>query len=482
LPHHAEGVTPHRLPGSSLQDWFFGHSTSRLSTFNITMAWRFLGQLDHSALRRALRDLCSRHEALRTTLSYSEDPIAQLIWPQDGLVLKEVDLSSGSRARSRFQRLVVTEARAPFDLRDASRPLARASLVTLGPADHVLILVVHHAIADGWSCAVLFRDIQQLYNAAVLDRPSSLAPLDVQFGDYAAWEQSFESPRLDAYWRGRLGSSKRSLRLPQQPATAEIEKEYVSTPRLTPRISPGVTHLLRRLAGQHKTSFAIVLCAGVVAALSRYALEDVTVAVVDGNRDRPELQPVVGWLVNLLLLQVDTSGKPTFHDLVMRAHEAFHAAYDHRIPFATLRRLMSEGTGQCPESPFDVVFNYLPYVTGDSAVALAARKRELRVEMLELSPSNTRIAMKSGPGSAGWFDYNLRAGADGDLGGYVWGNERVFAPGVVLALGRELMETLRRVSLRPEKPVRDIVSQFAHLPTDSHTRSPRDRVAEAGLP
>ena len=329
------------LPLSFSQErlWFLDRLRPGTSEYNIPLALRLSGALRHDALATAWSALLARHEPLRTVFVEGASGPLQRVRPAGAQPLPLIDLSGlpGGRREEVGRELAAAEAGAPFDL--AEGPLLRTTVVRLGPSEHLLVAVVHHIVSDGWSMEVLVREMTELYGAAVEGRPPELAPLAVQYGDYAAWEREHLAgarlAELLGCWSGRLDGV-RPLDLPtDRPRPAErIGRGATVRRRLPAALRSGLEALARHRGA---TSF-MVLVAAFQALLSRLAGDDdVAVGTPIANRRRAELEPLIGFFVNTLVLRGDLSGDPTFAELLERTRAVTLEAYAHQeLPFERL--------------------------------------------------------------------------------------------------------------------------------------------------
>ncbi|HXS65860.1 MAG TPA: amino acid adenylation domain-containing protein [Streptosporangiaceae bacterium] len=327
------------LPLSFAQEqlWFLHRFAPGQSTYNVPQALSLSGPLDVAALEEALDALVARHEALRTRLVTGDrgDPI-QVIDPPAPLPMKVTDLRDQPLAQMR--QLAQAEAVKPFAL--VGGPLIRVRLYRLAEGDHVLLLVIHHVIFDGWSARVLLHDLAALYEQQITGGPSGLTQLPIQFADYALWERQRERggpahSELEQYWRQTL---------------AEATTVHFPTDRPRPISDDGdgglAEHLidgelqdqLRDLSQRTGSTLFVILLSALQALLFRYTgLVDLTVGTVTANRARPELTPLIGFLVNTLPIRTDISGDPPFSELIERVRQATIGAYAHQdLPFAKI--------------------------------------------------------------------------------------------------------------------------------------------------
>ncbi|HEX9030656.1 MAG TPA: condensation domain-containing protein, partial [Streptosporangiaceae bacterium] len=344
IPRRQPGLTDLPLSYGQEQLWFIDRFAPGLPTYNIPHALRITGPLDAAALSRAAAGLVSRHEALRTRLVTGADgrPV-QVIDPPGELTLELVDLSGGS-AHDRdvaLSELIETESVRPFSLEHG--PLLRAHLVRLADDEHVLVIVFHHVVFDGWSAGVFLRELAALYGQERDGQPSGLAELPVQFADYALWERDRLSgpllEELECYWRGVLDGFE-TIEFPTDRRRGVLDDfGGALAVRMT---SQDLLGGLRALARREGTTLFVTLMAGLQALLYRYTGQtDLVVGTASANRGRAELAPMIGFLVNTLPIRADLSGDPPFTEVLARVREATTGAYGHQdLPFARLVETM----------------------------------------------------------------------------------------------------------------------------------------------
>jgi surfactin family lipopeptide synthetase A len=330
-----------RLPPSFAQQrlWFLDQLVPGNPFYNEHAAVRIGFAVSAAALERSLREIVRRHETLRTTFMAVDGEPVQVIAPSAEVSLPCVDLRHLPRdvRLAEARRFAAEEARRSFDLRYG--PLFRTTLLQLDEAEYVFLLTTHHIISDGWSLGVFGRELETLYPAMAMDRPSPLPPLPIQYSDYAVWQREFLSgPLLDeqlAYWRQQLTD----LPLLQMPT---------DRPRLAVPTFRGALHAveipdalvvrLRSLAQSERATLFMVLFAGFQALLARYTgQEDIVVGVPIANRTRTELESLIGFFVNTLVFRTDVSGNPTVRELLRRVRSVALGAYAHQdLPFEKL--------------------------------------------------------------------------------------------------------------------------------------------------
>ncbi|HEX2642183.1 MAG TPA: amino acid adenylation domain-containing protein, partial [Thermoanaerobaculia bacterium] len=322
------------LPASFAQErlWFLDRLAPGRPAYNLAVALRLAGELEASALDRAFDAVVERHESLRTTFAERDGRPVQVIAPPRTGVLEAVDLSPVE-----VEPWAAEEAAAPFDLERG--PLLRARLLRLGEREHVLLLTLHHIVSDGWSMGVLVREVSALYAALTPGssrRERGFGGEGLQYADYAVWQRQWLSgdvlERQLTYWRQRLAGAPPVLDLPtDRPRPAALDARGASE---TLETLGGVQALAR---ARSVTPF-MTLLAGFAAVLARWTgADDVVVGAPVANRDRPEIEGMIGLFVNTLVLRTDLSGDPSFSQLLARVREAALGAYAHAdVPFEKL--------------------------------------------------------------------------------------------------------------------------------------------------
>ena len=332
-----EGALP--LSFAQQRLWFLDRLRPGDASYNISAALRIEGALDVESLRRAFEELVRRHEALRTTFSTHQGSPQQLIHPPHAWSLPAVDLTAvpAQEREAQARELALQEAQRPFSL--STGPLLRTQLLKLGDREHLLLLGMHHIVADGWSMGVLVREVAALYEAFTQGRPSPLPELPVQYADFAAWQRQWlQGPVLDAqldYWRQQLQGAP-ILELPTdkpRPALQSHRGHFVSF-----RIPAPTVAGLNQLAHESGSTLFMVLMAAWQSLLGRYSgQDDICVGTPIANRTRNETEPLIGFFINSLVLRTRLDGDPTFVQLLARVNEASLAAFAHQdVPFEQL--------------------------------------------------------------------------------------------------------------------------------------------------
>jgi amino acid adenylation domain-containing protein len=330
------------LPLSSAQQrlWFLDQLEPNHPFYNVPIATWLNGPLDAPALEASLAQLVARHELLRTTFPAVEGRPQQVIHSSLDLPLVHHDLRSAPAAeREPLARSQAVElSRQPFDL--AQGPLLRAHLWQLDDQRHLLLLVLHHIVCDGWSMGVLVQELTRLYQAQHTGSSAELAPLPIQYADFAAWQQQqLDSPAADeqlAYWRQQLAELPPVLELPtDRPRPARPAFRGGRRPL---RWSATLSQRLQQLSQQEQSTLFMTLLAGWQTLLYRLSGQsDLCIGTPIANRTQTELEPLIGFFANTLVLRGRLAPELSFRQLLAQARETTLAAYTHQeVPFERL--------------------------------------------------------------------------------------------------------------------------------------------------
>lgn len=321
--------------------WFMHQLTPEIPLFNLCIAIRVRTGLDGGVLRNAWGDIVRRHESLRTTFHEVDGTPMPRIADFEQPPLRELDLShmDPSGREAELARISQAEASYAYDLEQG--PLARMTLVRCNPNDHVLLVSMHHIISDGWSMTVLVRELLLAYQNRCEGRAMPLSDLDVQYSDYAAWqrEQLGEEANNEdlqqqlAYWKDQLAGAPACLQLPTDRPRPAVPTFRGATRSV--KFSAAQTKAIEEFSRKADATPYMTLLAGLQTVLGRYARQDdVCIGTALANRSRPELEGLIGFFVNTVVMRGDLSGNPTFRELVARTRETTLAAYDHPdVPF-----------------------------------------------------------------------------------------------------------------------------------------------------
>ena len=328
------------LPLSSAQErlWFLDQAQPGSPFYNIPLTQRLKGDLRLDILRQVIAALVRRHESLRTGFPSRAGKPAQRIAPPEVDLLEVIDLTSIPYAETVALGLAAAEAGRSFDLSEP--PLARFTLLRLAADDHVLLLTLHHIIADGWSLGVLIQDVGSLYRAFAAGETPSLPPLPIQTADFAAWQQAkIDRGVLEkqlGWWKERL------VDLPDLEFPTDLPRSDTPTYRGRREAFPVPARLTAALATVQQeregVTLFMVLLAGFQALLGRLTgLDDSVVGSAIANRNRRELEGLIGFFVNTLVMRTDLAGDPSFEELLNRVRGTALGAFENQdVPFERL--------------------------------------------------------------------------------------------------------------------------------------------------
>ncbi|NOK15293.1 condensation domain-containing protein, partial [Corallococcus exercitus] len=285
------------------------------ASYNLPTALRLTGQVDVESLRRAFEALVARHDSLRTTFHEHQGQATQHIHAPDTWTLPIIELSSLPEAQREVeaQRKVEAEARQPFDLRHG--PLLRTALVRLAAEEHLLLVTMHHIVSDGWSMGVLVRELVAFYEAFSAGQTPVLAPLPVQYTDFATWQRNWLQGEVLAaqlgYWKQLLSGAPATLELPTDHPRPATQPHAGAT--LSVGIPQATSDALKALAQREGATPFMVLLAAWQVLLSRYsAQDDVSVGSPIAGRTQAEAEGLIGFFVNTLVLRSRVKPEDSF--------------------------------------------------------------------------------------------------------------------------------------------------------------------------
>nr|WP_322724278.1 non-ribosomal peptide synthetase [Streptomyces spongiae] len=356
-PALTPGTRPERLPLSSAQQrlWVLYQVEGPNPTYNIPSAWRLTGDLDAGALRAAVGDLVTRHETLRTVFPDDEGRAYQrVLEPQD--VFFEVEDVDAALLPERLAQAGTYG----FEL-DREPPL-RVHVFRTGEQEWTLLLLLHHIAGDEWSEAPLHRDLGRAYAARLEGRAPEWEPLPVQYADYTLWQERLLAEVGEeqlGYWKRALAGLPEELTLPVDRARP-LESSYRGG-SADLSLDAELAAELHRLARDNGVSVFMVLQAAVATLLSRLgAGHDIPIGSPISGRTDAALEDLVGFFLNTLVLRTDTSGDPTFRELLARVREADLAAFDHQdVPFERLVEVLNPARSLARHPLFQVMVVYL---------------------------------------------------------------------------------------------------------------------------
>jgi amino acid adenylation domain-containing protein len=375
-------------PASFQQEsiWLFHELEPGSTTYNIPVVLALGGPLDVAALERALAGVVARHDVLRTTFVDREGAPYQHVHPPEPPRFRFDDFSAETRAtRERLaEEIWKSEGDSPFDL--AHDCPIRVALIRVEPEKHYLVVTFHHIAADGFSVIVFARDLFSMYQTLIGEEARKIPPMDFQYADYSrgqrSWAASPEFQKTLDFWTGLLGGGVPVLDLPADHPRPAVQTFRGATIQLT--LSAEISTALRQLSRRNGSTLFMTMLAVFDTLLFRYAGEDdVIVGAPMLNRDRAEVQNLIGMFVNTIVLRSDLSGNPSFTDVLARVRQTCLGAFAHQdIPFARVLDELHPQRDSSRTPLFQVMFNMFP---GD--VAEVMRVGELMVKV----PSMDRV-------------------------------------------------------------------------------------------
>ncbi|MBD2040985.1 amino acid adenylation domain-containing protein, partial [Microcoleus sp. FACHB-672] len=405
------------LPLSFAQErlWFLEKLRPATAFYNIATTIKMAGRLNPNVLEQSLNEILRRHEALRSSFTTVDGQPVQAVAATVHLKLPIFDLRSLSETKreAETERLTVEEAQRPFDL--AQAPLVRATLLQLSDTEHILLLTVHHIVSDGWSMGLLHREMLAIYQSLMAGEPSPLAEVPVQYPDFAVWHrqwlQTQEAGKASpletqlSYWKQQLQGAPSALEMPTDRPRPPIQTFRGAThPVVLPK---PLIEALNRLSRQTGASLYMTLLAAFNTLLHRYtAQEDIVLGTVTANRNWSEIENLIGFFVNTLLVRTDLSGNVSFRELLERVREVAFGAYAHQdLPFEKLVNELHPNRDLSQNPLFQVMFVFqkdgletleIPGLTLNfSNVHCGTAKFDLTLQLQETSS-----------GVSGWFEYS----------------------------------------------------------------------------
>jgi amino acid adenylation domain-containing protein len=337
IPRRAESG-PAPLSFAQQRLWFFDQFEPGNPAYNLVSTVLLQGKLDTLALERSFSEVIRRHEALRTTFDVIEGQPVQIIALPKPLHLRVVDIMRLPEAEREDTVQDLLKQQTSFDLKRG--PLLGITLVRLRDREHVLLLAMHHIISDAWSMGVLIGEVGRLYESYATGREVALPALPIQYADFAAWQRQWlQGDVLEeqfAYWRQKLGGSLPVLELPTDRPRPAVQTYNGSS--LSFSLSRAVSRSLKSLCKAEGVTLFMTLLAAFKVLLYRYTRqEDLIVGSPIANRQRQELESLIGFFVNTLAMRTDLSGSPTFRELLKRVRETALGAYSNQdLPFESL--------------------------------------------------------------------------------------------------------------------------------------------------
>ncbi|HZD92912.1 MAG TPA: condensation domain-containing protein, partial [Candidatus Sulfotelmatobacter sp.] len=353
---------PERLPLSYAQRrlWFIDQLEGSSAEYNMPQALRLRGELDLPALRKTIDTIVERHESLRTHFAQIEGEPVQIIELPRPVDLPVEDISSlaEDQQRSKVLEAMRREWDQPFSL--ATGPVLRMKLIKVGERDHILLRNFHHIVSDGWSQSVFNREFMLLYEAFQQGRENPLSPLPIQYADFALWQRTWLNEdtltRDIEYWKNQLENIPEQLRLPSDRPRQTMQTykaDYCSA-----MISTDQVNTLKQFGRNQQATLYMTLLSVFAVLLGRYSgQDDVVVGSPIANRREAQLEDLVGFFVNSLVMRVRLNPQQSFTELLAEVRKTALEAYQHQdVPFERLVEVLSPKRSLNKTPIFQVVF------------------------------------------------------------------------------------------------------------------------------
>ncbi|PEI11175.1 non-ribosomal peptide synthetase [Pseudomonas putida] len=425
---------------------FLWHLEPDSAAYHLPSALNLRGALDLAALQQSFDALVARHESLRTTFATDGERTTPVIHAPAPVSIARhtLALAPGEDRAARLRTCITEEIRQPFDL--AQGPLLRASLLCLGPDDHVLLITQHHIVSDGWSLALMVQELVHLYRAYSSGQPASLPALPIQYADYAAWQRQWmdggERQRQLAYWTAQLGGEQPVLALPSD-RPRPLHSSYRGA-RIDLPLSPALADGLRQLARREGVTLFMLLLATFQCLLHRYAGQsDIRVGVPVANRTRKETEGLIGFFVNTQVHKADIDTHQPFVRLLQQVKATALEAQAHQdLPFEQLVDALQVERSLNRSPLFQVMFNHR---SAERRLPGATQLPGLSVEVLAWEEVNAQ------------FDLTLDTveTADGLWASLTYATDLFDAPSVE-RMGQHWQHLLHSVVAQPQQPVGEL--------------------------
>ncbi|MFN6483321.1 MULTISPECIES: non-ribosomal peptide synthetase [unclassified Nostoc] len=346
------------LPLSFAQQrmWFLYQLESQSPFYNEGLQLRVAGVLNVEALQQSVNEIIRRHEILRTTFPAVDGKPLQIISPSLTINIPVLDLQS--LEESEAQQIVTKEARQPFDL--SNGPLLRVTLLRLGPESHVLVLIMHHIITDGWSMGIFIQELSSLYQTFTLSSPLLLAELPIQYADFAVWQRQWLTEEIQKqqlnYWKQQLADAPPLLELPTDKPRPPVQTFSGATQEF--QIDQNLSKQIKTFSQQSGATLFHTLLAAFVVLMFRYSgQDDICIGSPIANRNRREIEPLIGFFVNTLVLRHKIEGNPSFSEFLSQVRQVATFAYTHQdVPFEQVVETLQPERSLSYNPLFQVVF------------------------------------------------------------------------------------------------------------------------------
>ena len=467
LPREKGDGTP--LSFAQQRLWFLDRLEPNSSFYNMPHAVRLKGELKIELLQQALNAIVAQHEVIRTNYKSENGSSIQVIAASQSVELPIIDLQQydSTQQQSQVQKLLQQESQKPFDL--ASDLMLRSCLLQLAPSEHILLVVMHHIASDGWSMGILWSQLTQIYQAFNDGKPNPLQTLPIQYADYAVWQREWLSGEvLDKqlnYWVQQLAGANPLLELPTDRPRPPIQTYCGASQSFT--LPQSLSDQLRKLCRNEGVTLYMTLLAAFQILLYRYSRqEDIIVGSPVAGRNRAEIEELIGFFVNTIVLRSDLSGNPNFLELLQRVRSTVLDAYTHQdLPFDKLVDELRPERSLSYNPLFQVMFD-LQNQTTKVREASDLKIAPLPVEQVTAKFDLTLSIEDTPEGLMGWWEYNS------DL----------FDAATIERMNGHFQTLLEGIVANPQQPIAQLPlltaterEQLLVEWNDTHTEYPQDK-------
>jgi len=357
-------MTQTAFPASFAQQrlWFLDQLEPGTAAYNLPRAFRITGPLNVAILQRAFEIVIERHASLRTVFDSVEGEARQIVLPDVELKIPIRDLAGFPQGEREAEalRIASEEGKKPFDLMEG--PLLRLILVRLSPDTHFLVLVMHHIVTDGWSIALLFREVTKCYAALSQGDPPELPELALQYPECAQWQREYMSGEVLTneveYWRRKLAGAPTLLDLPTDHPRPATHGWQGATEEFS--LDSAILAKLKALAQAESSTLFMVVMAAFQSLLRRYTnQESILIGTPIAGRSEVEIENMIGLFVNTLVFRVDFANNPSFRDLIRQVRSFALEAYAHQdVPFEKLVERLVPQRSLDTHPLFQVMFTF----------------------------------------------------------------------------------------------------------------------------
>ena len=445
IPRQPRTGQPFPVSFSQLREWILDQLEPGTAAYNIPGATWIEGPFSIGVFRAAVNGIIRRHEALRTTFEVASGEPVQVIAPELLLEIQVIDLAALPEAAREAEALRATALAQglPFDL--ALGPLLRAGVVRLGPRGHVAFFAMHHIVSDGWSVGIFHRELAVLYEAFAAGRPSPLPELPVQYADFAVWQREWLQgevlERHVDYWRRQLAEAPARLELPTDRPRPPLQTFRGGSVPLS--LPADLARAVRALGQAEGASLFMVLLTALQVLLARWSgQDDVAVGTYTGSRGRAELEELIGFFINTLVLRTGLADGPGFRALLRRVRDSTIRAFAHQdLPFEKLLDILRVERDLSHTPLFQALFVL----------------QNFPARPVEIPGSELRLTPVAGTNEHANFDLSLWASeAEDGLSGVLQYNRDLFEAATAERLARHLRTLLEAAVAHPETPVHEL--------------------------